>query len=173
MKWVKASERLPPPYADNNLKIDNMPFSGRYIPADYSDQIQRPPFQHFNVAGKTILDSKSFARVYWLDETEEQTTTDVEQAAEKYAYSQVPNPKHYASEYYTSGDKWDDAKDSFIAGAKWNQGKEAKPIPVKGDEKSAEDLYEKAYLQWESTNLSLKDCIVEVMEEYASQFKNK
>src|SRR5688572_30692938 len=51
--WIKASDKLPPEGKDCNLKIDNMPFSGRFWEAN-SDPITKKAFRHFNVAGKTI-----------------------------------------------------------------------------------------------------------------------
>lgn len=68
MRWVKSSELLPPIGKDCNLKIDNMPFSGRYWDAE-SEHMSHLTYQHFNVAGKTILDSQHFHRIYWLDES--------------------------------------------------------------------------------------------------------
>jgi hypothetical protein len=66
--WVNASKTLPPVGKDCNLKIDNLPFSGRFWEAD-SDPITKISYKHFNVAGKTILDSSHFYRIFWLDES--------------------------------------------------------------------------------------------------------
>lgn len=68
MRWVCAKQQTPPEGKDCNLKVDRMPFSGRFWEAD-SDSVTSIGFSHFNVAGKTILDSSHFHRIFWLDES--------------------------------------------------------------------------------------------------------
>lgn len=70
----------------------------------------------------------------------------VDKAAEDYAYSQVPNPQHYVSDYYTTGDRWDDAKDHFKAGASYQSSRMF----------SLEDMLE----CWHSGSKSAYDCVV-------------
>lgn len=78
MKWRLSSEKLPPVGKDCNLKINNMPFSGRYWNSGNEKAIV--PYEHFDVAGKSILSRLNFHIIYWLDETESPSLSSAEEA---------------------------------------------------------------------------------------------
>jgi hypothetical protein len=44
------------------------------------------------------------------------TPKEIEKLAEEYANSIIPNPNHYLVPYLTSEDRWEEIKESFIAG---------------------------------------------------------
>lgn len=126
MKWIKASETLPPPGKDNNLKIDDIPFSGRYWRAN-EDTVTKIAFQHFNVAGKSILDSSHFHRIFWLDES--QSTLAIPEDVEKAAHAFASKP-HYKDGTPLSISPMLYMKQGFIAGAKWKAANDPTHAPL-------------------------------------------